>query len=356
MKWKPRTPSTIASASKSRCTFRPAERDAASAAGLALRRCGRGQFRSVDSGACTSTFLAPRPAADFRNGTATVAIATACAMARSMRRRARNRRSRSAQTTRTGFSAMPRPTSSRSCAQRRCCSLARALRDTAIRAVAARRRADRSHDRALHAARTPPAARCLVYRSRRRRSGHGLSDLSALLGHYCGVVRHRIPLDGEVFVMPTIPGLAFAAHALRSNAPPYSPRRDRPVDGDNNRARNHRSRNEPLAILRAGPVRDRRRRVRRDGARRLRARRRHLLARRRARRARASRRSVRATWAIARSTATAARSRCSMPCRNRRARCSSTSTTRTRSSDEDSAEHAAVRARGVEIAFGAAWS
>jgi pyrroloquinoline quinone biosynthesis protein B len=46
-------------------------------------------------------------------------------------------------------------------------------------------------------------------------------------------VRHRIPLGGEVFVMPSVPGLAFAAHALRSNAPPYSPRRDKPADGDN---------------------------------------------------------------------------------------------------------------------------
>jgi pyrroloquinoline quinone biosynthesis protein B len=36
-----------------------------------------------------------------------------------------------------------------------------------------------------------------------------------------------------VFVIPTVPGLAFAAHALTSNAPPYSPRRDRPVPGDN---------------------------------------------------------------------------------------------------------------------------
>jgi pyrroloquinoline quinone biosynthesis protein B len=59
------------------------------------------------------------------------------------------------------------------------------------------------------------------------------NPLFALLGHYCGIVPHRIPLGAEVFVMPTVPGLAFAAYALRSNAPPYSPRRDRPVPGDN---------------------------------------------------------------------------------------------------------------------------
>lgn len=54
-----------------------------------------------------------------------------------------------------------------------------------------------------------------------------------LLGHYSGVVPRRIPLGGEVFMIPAVPGLAFAAHALTSNAPPYSPRRDRPVPGDN---------------------------------------------------------------------------------------------------------------------------
>ena len=36
-----------------------------------------------------------------------------------------------------------------------------------------------------------------------------------------------------MFVIPAVPGLAFAAHPLNSNAPPYSPRRDRPVPGDN---------------------------------------------------------------------------------------------------------------------------
>lgn len=54
-----------------------------------------------------------------------------------------------------------------------------------------------------------------------------------LLRHYCGVHWHPIPLDDAAFEIPSVPGLRFAALPLRSNAPPYSPRRDRPAHGDN---------------------------------------------------------------------------------------------------------------------------
>ena len=109
---------------------------------------------------------------------------------------------------------------------------ARALRDTAIRAVLlVDAQIDhttglfmlREHRQPLDLWCTDPVADDLD-------TGY---PIFRLLGHYCGVVRHRIPLGGEVFVMPSVPGLAFAAHALQSNAPPYSPRRDRPVAGDN---------------------------------------------------------------------------------------------------------------------------
>jgi pyrroloquinoline quinone biosynthesis protein B len=59
------------------------------------------------------------------------------------------------------------------------------------------------------------------------------NPLFRLLGHYCGVAWHPIPLDGSQFAMPQIPGLVFSALPLRSNAPPYSPHRDRPIAGDN---------------------------------------------------------------------------------------------------------------------------
>lgn len=61
---------------------------------------------------------------------------------------------------------------------------------------------------------------------------HG-NPLFSLLGHYCGVRWQRIPLDGSPFEIPAVPGLRFTALPLISNAPPYSPHRDRTVAGDN---------------------------------------------------------------------------------------------------------------------------
>jgi len=54
-----------------------------------------------------------------------------------------------------------------------------------------------------------------------------------VLGHYCGVDRHRIGLDGTAFQLPGVPGLALRALPLHSKAAPYSPHRDNPVPGDN---------------------------------------------------------------------------------------------------------------------------
>jgi pyrroloquinoline quinone biosynthesis protein B len=54
-----------------------------------------------------------------------------------------------------------------------------------------------------------------------------------VLGHYCGVDRHRIGLDGSPFEVPGVPGLVLRALPLQSKAAPYSPHRDDPVPGDN---------------------------------------------------------------------------------------------------------------------------
>lgn len=54
-----------------------------------------------------------------------------------------------------------------------------------------------------------------------------------VLGHYCGVQRHRIGLDGAGFAVPGADGLTFRALSLSSKAAPYSPHRDAPVPGDN---------------------------------------------------------------------------------------------------------------------------
>ena len=54
-----------------------------------------------------------------------------------------------------------------------------------------------------------------------------------VLGHYCGVQRHRIGLDGAAFEVPGVANLRFAALPLQSKAAPYSPHRENPVPGDN---------------------------------------------------------------------------------------------------------------------------
>lgn len=54
-----------------------------------------------------------------------------------------------------------------------------------------------------------------------------------VLGHYCGVQRHRIAPDGSAFAVSGVPGLGFHAFALSSKAAPYSPHRESPVPGDN---------------------------------------------------------------------------------------------------------------------------
>lgn len=54
-----------------------------------------------------------------------------------------------------------------------------------------------------------------------------------VLGHFCGVQRERIALDGTSFQIPGVPGISLRAIPLQSKAAPYSPHRDAPVDGDN---------------------------------------------------------------------------------------------------------------------------
>ena len=54
-----------------------------------------------------------------------------------------------------------------------------------------------------------------------------------VLGHYCGVARQRIGLEGSAFEVPGAEHLSFRAFPLSSKAAPYSPHRDNPVPGDN---------------------------------------------------------------------------------------------------------------------------
>lgn len=58
------------------------------------------------------------------------------------------------------------------------------------------------------------------------------NPLFKVLAHYCGVEWHGLNLD-EPFHMPGLEPLQFKALPLLSNAPPYSPHRDKPQPGDN---------------------------------------------------------------------------------------------------------------------------
>lgn len=54
-----------------------------------------------------------------------------------------------------------------------------------------------------------------------------------MLAHYCGVNHHPVPADGGSFTIPGIHDLRFYSQALKSKAPPYSPHRHDPHEGDN---------------------------------------------------------------------------------------------------------------------------
>jgi pyrroloquinoline quinone biosynthesis protein B len=54
-----------------------------------------------------------------------------------------------------------------------------------------------------------------------------------VLGHYCGIARREIALDGTAFEVPGVPGLLIRPLPLDSKPAPYSPHRQQPVPGDN---------------------------------------------------------------------------------------------------------------------------
>ncbi len=61
---------------------------------------------------------------------------------------------------------------------------------------------------------------------------HG-NPVLRVLGHFCGVQRQRIALDGAAFEIAGASGLLLRALPLTSKAAPYSPHREQPVPGDN---------------------------------------------------------------------------------------------------------------------------
>ena len=60
------------------------------------------------------------------------------------------------------------------------------------------------------------------------------NPLFNILGHYCGVNWHRLPITRRSsFSIDGVDHLSFSAVALKSKAPPYSPHRNNPHEGDN---------------------------------------------------------------------------------------------------------------------------
>jgi pyrroloquinoline quinone biosynthesis protein B len=54
-----------------------------------------------------------------------------------------------------------------------------------------------------------------------------------MLKDYCTINHHPVPVDGSSFTIPGIEDLRFYSQALKSKAPPYSPHRHDPHEGDN---------------------------------------------------------------------------------------------------------------------------
>jgi len=58
------------------------------------------------------------------------------------------------------------------------------------------------------------------------------NPLFNILGHYCGVNWHDVPINGTSWEIPGATNLKFTTVALKSKAPPYSPNRYDSHDGD----------------------------------------------------------------------------------------------------------------------------
>lgn len=57
--------------------------------------------------------------------------------------------------------------------------------------------------------------------------------LFKMLADYCTINQHNIPVNGSSFTVNGIDDLRLYTHALSSKAPPYSPHRHNPHEGDN---------------------------------------------------------------------------------------------------------------------------
>lgn len=109
---------------------------------------------------------------------------------------------------------------------------ARAIRDTAVRAIVL---IDAQIDHTTGLLMLREGARLPIYCTDMVREDLSTGNpLFNILDHYCGVEWHRIPADGDSsFSIAGAAGLSFTAVSLKSKAPPYSPHRNDPHEGDN---------------------------------------------------------------------------------------------------------------------------
>ena len=109
---------------------------------------------------------------------------------------------------------------------------ARALRDTAIRAVFLMD-AQIDHTTGLYMLREHRQPLQLWCHPLVRDDLTRGNPLFNVLAHYCGIDWHAVSLEAAGFSIDDVPGLHFTAVPLISNAPPYSPHRNQPQPGDN---------------------------------------------------------------------------------------------------------------------------
>jgi len=109
---------------------------------------------------------------------------------------------------------------------------ARAIRDTAIRSVVLMD-AQIDHTTGLLMLREGRPLEIYCTSMVREDLSTG-NPLFKILGHYCGVNWHEVPTgNGTSFPVIGAEKLTFTAVPSKSNAPPYSPHRDHPLEGDN---------------------------------------------------------------------------------------------------------------------------
>jgi pyrroloquinoline quinone biosynthesis protein B len=109
---------------------------------------------------------------------------------------------------------------------------ARAIRDTAIRSVVLMD-AQIDHTTGLLMLREGRPLEIYCTSMVREDLSTG-NPLFKILGHYCGVNWHEVPTGhGTSFPVIGAEKLTFTAVPSKSNAPPYSPHRDHPLEGDN---------------------------------------------------------------------------------------------------------------------------